>query len=50
MHYFVYCMKILLKEEADLIPFSKTERVAIDSWRSIERVTCQQLIGYLKHT
>ena len=48
MHYFVYHISILLhNRKADLIHFSKGECVAIHSWRQIERVTCQQLIGCL---
>ena len=36
-------------KKADLINVLKGEGVAIHSWRLIEQVTCQQLIGYLKH-
>ena len=35
--------------DSHLKPALKRERVAIHSWREIERVTSQQLIGYLKH-
>ena len=42
-------INILLERRSDSIHLSKSERVAIHSWRKIERVTCEQLIGYLKH-